>query len=103
MFAEYTKKRIQLFEAQGYCPPKITKLLESKGIVVSQRGLAKFLLQVKVTGLTARHAGSGRPTNLTAEVKSVIEMAMRNDDKTTVVHLHELLVSKEHNGHSAPY
>lgn len=97
VFTEYTKKRILLFQAQGYRPPKIAKILEGEGIVVSRRGVAKFLSRVRATGLTARRAGSGRPTKLTAEVKEIIEAAMRNDDETTAVQLHALLVSKGHN------
>ena len=47
--AEYAK-RIVLFEAEGYRPPTMAKMLESDGIFVSRRGVAKFLLQVKATG-----------------------------------------------------
>ena len=47
--AEYAK-RIVLFEAEGYRPPTMAKLLESEGIFVSIRGVAKFLLRVKATG-----------------------------------------------------
>ena len=43
VLAEYTK-RIVLFEAEGYRPPTIAKMLESEGIFVSRRGVAKFLL-----------------------------------------------------------
>ena len=39
-----------LFETEGYRPPTIAKTLESEGIFVSRRGVAKFLLQVKATG-----------------------------------------------------
>ena len=42
--AEYTKKRIVLFEAEGDRPPTIAKMLESKGIFISTWGVAKFLL-----------------------------------------------------------
>ena len=31
-----------LFEAEGYRPPTIAKMLKSKGIFVSRRGVAKF-------------------------------------------------------------
>ena len=43
-------KRIVLFEAEGYCPPTIAKMLGSEGIFVSRRGVAKFSLQVKAAG-----------------------------------------------------
>ena len=35
-------KRIVLFEAKGYHPPTIAKMLKSEGIFVSRRGVAKF-------------------------------------------------------------
>ena len=92
----YAKKRIVLFEAEGYRPPKIAKMLESEGIFVSRRGVDKFLLRVKATGSITRQAGSGRPTKLTREVKKVVEEAMRNDDETTAVQLHAILVDKQH-------
>ena len=40
-----------LFEVEGYRPPAIAKMLESEGIFISRRGVAKFLLRVKATGL----------------------------------------------------
>ena len=49
VLAEYAK-RIVLFEAGGYRPPTINKMLESEGIFVSRQGVAKFLLRVKATG-----------------------------------------------------
>ena len=47
--AEYLK-RIVLFDAEGYHPLTIAKMLESEGILVSRREVAKFLLRVKATG-----------------------------------------------------
>ena len=42
VLTEYAK-RIVLFEAEGYCPPTIAKMLKkSDGIFVSGRGVAKF-------------------------------------------------------------
>ena len=38
VLAEYAK-RIVLFEAEGYRPPTIAKMLESEGIFVSRRGV----------------------------------------------------------------
>ena len=49
VLAEYAKRMV-LFEAEGYRPPTIAKMLESEGIFVSRRGVAKFLLRVKATG-----------------------------------------------------
>ena len=50
VLVEYAKRMV-LFEAEGYRPPTIAKMLESEGIFVSRRGVAKFLLLVKAAGL----------------------------------------------------
>ena len=52
VLAEYAKRMV-LFEAEGYRPPIIVKMLESEGIFVSRRGVAKFLLRVKAAGSNA--------------------------------------------------
>ena len=49
VLAEYAKRMV-LFEAEGYRPLMIAKMLESEGIFVSRRGVAKFLLRVKAVG-----------------------------------------------------
>ena len=49
VLAEYAKRMV-LFEAEGYRPPTIVKMLESDGIFVIRRGVAKFLLRVKTAG-----------------------------------------------------
>ena len=49
VLAEYVKKMV-LFEAEGYRPLMITKMLESEGIFVSRWGVAKCLVQVKAAG-----------------------------------------------------
>ena len=41
VLTEYAK-RMALFEAEGYRPPTIAKMLKSEGIFVSRRGVAKF-------------------------------------------------------------
>ena len=96
VLTEYAKRRILLFEAESYRPPTISKMLKSEGIFISRQGVAKFLLRVKATGSITRQAGSGRPTKLTREVKEIVEEAMRNDDETTAVQLHGILVDKQH-------
>ena len=58
--------------------------------------MAKFLLRVKATGSITRQAGNGRPTKLTREVKEIVEEAMRNDDESTAVQLHAILIDKQH-------
>ena len=52
VLAEYAKRMV-LFEAEGYRPSTIAKMLESEGVFISRRGVAKFLLQVKASGLNA--------------------------------------------------
>ena len=49
VLAEYAKW-MALLEAEGYRTPTIAKMLESEGILVSRRGVAKFLLRVKAAG-----------------------------------------------------
>ena len=71
-------------------------MLKSEGIFISRQGVAKVLLRVKATGSITRQTGSGIPTKLTREVKEIVEEAMRNDDETTAVQLHAILVDKQH-------
>ena len=42
-------------------------------------------------GNIQRYSGSGRPLKITAEVKSIVEERMQEDDETTVHQLHSLL------------
>ena len=42
VLTEYAKGDGALFEAEGYRPPTIAKMLKSEGIFVSRRGVAKF-------------------------------------------------------------
>ena len=43
VLAEYTELEDSvLFEAEGYRPPRIAKMLKSEGIFVSRRGVALF-------------------------------------------------------------
>ena len=52
ILTEYAK-RIVLFEAEGYRPPTIAKMLKSEGIFVSRRGVVKFYLEYTLTYLFA--------------------------------------------------
>ena len=51
--------------------------------MASRRGIAKFLANFIESGSVARKARSGRPLNVTAEVRKIIEEAMCTDGKTT--------------------
>ena len=61
VFTENTKQRILFYHQRGGIrPPQIKRLLqEAEGIVVSTRGVAKFIQRYAVSGTTARRPGSG--------------------------------------------
>ena len=94
VFTAYTKRRILLYHGQGLCAPTIATLLEDEGITVSRRGVAKFILRLKVTGSINRRGGSGRRSKQTAAVKAIVEEAMRADDETTATQLRAILIAK---------
>ena len=94
VFSTYIKRRILFHHANGYHAPTITDKLRDEGIVVSQKGVSNFLLQVEQTCSTTRHPGSGRPSKQTEHIWKTIESTMRADDETTVKQLHEQLISQ---------
>ena len=96
VFTEYTKKRILFYHAKGHHAPKIAKLLEEEGVVVSRRGVHAFLVRVQQTGDIARRPGNGRRSKRTDEVKEVVETAMRADDETTAKELQAKLTDAGH-------
>ena len=51
-------------------------------------------VHAKATGFIGRRAGSGRRSKQTADVKAIMEEAMRADDETTAVRLRAILISK---------
>ena len=55
-------------------------------------GIHKFLQKHRETNNIERRPGSGRPTKITAPVKALAEQRMRDDDETTAVQLHALLL-----------
>ena len=60
VFTEYTKQRILFYHQHGIRPPQIKRLLqEAEEIVVSTRGVAKFIERYAASGTTARRPGSG--------------------------------------------
>ena len=97
MYSAYTKQRIVFYDAQNFKPPTIQQLLlTNEGIVTSRHGIAKFLKVYKLTGTIDRRHGSGRPSKASEEVRKIVEEQMRNDDETTAIQLHRLLVTKGH-------
>ena len=91
VFGDYTKRRILFYYNKGYYAPTIVGLLQKENIQVSRRGVGDFIIRFKQTGNITRRAGSGRPSKLTEDVKTIIEAAMRDDDETTVKELLEQL------------
>ena len=60
----------------------------------SRVGVHKFLRRFDESGCLMRKPGSGRPTKVTMEVKTVVEEQMRQDDETSAYQLHTILTSK---------
>ena len=59
-------------------------------------GIHKLLQKHRVTNNIERRPGSGRPTKMTAPVKALVEQQTRDDDETTAVQLHALLLCHGH-------
>ena len=94
VYTNYKKQRILYFDFDGVKPPTIAARLREEGMKASRRGIAKFIHHYEQTGTIARKPGSGRPTKITAEIKSIVEQQMQRDDETSAVQLHALLQSK---------
>ena len=93
VFDDYTKQRILFYCFKGTRAPTIARLLEDEGIVVSRRGVAKFLKHYSATGSICRRQGSGRKTKITEDIKRIVDQQMTVDDKTTATQLHVLLTN----------
>ena len=61
-------------------------------MTANQMGIHKFLQKHRETNDIERRPGSGRPAKMTAAVKALVEWQMRDDDETTAVQLHALLL-----------
>ena len=66
------------------------------GLIANRMGIHKFLQKHRETNNIERRPGSGRPTKMTAPVKALVEQQMRDDDETTAVQLHALLLRHGH-------
>ena len=97
VFTTYKRIRILHYHFQGYKPSAISRNLRAENLTASKRGIAKFLKKYEETGSIARRPGSGRPSKVTAAVKSLVEEQMKRDDETTAHQLHVLLKSKGFN------
>ena len=80
----------------GYKPLTICHMLREEGLTVNQMGIHKLLQKHRVTNNIERRPGSGRPTKMTAPVKALVEQQTRDDDETTAVQLHALLLCHGH-------
>lgn len=97
VFSDYIKLRIVFFYSYlGYRPSRIKTLLEYEGILVSSRGVAKFINRYLATGSIARQPGSGRKTKVTPQIQQIVENQMRTDDETTASQLHVILAQLGH-------
>ena len=76
VFSEYKLQRILYYSVQGFKGPTISHLLEEEGLHASRVGVAKFLKKFQQTGSIARRPGSGRPSNIAAEIKALVEQKM---------------------------
>ena len=92
VYSRFKKQRIlQLYLSKNLRAPTITKIMEEEGMIVSRRGVLKFLKRYIITGTIARQPGCGRPSLVTEEIKQIVEVQMRLDDETTAYQLHTLL------------
>ena len=82
---------------QGVKPYTIIKLLEAEKMQASKWGVAKFLKKICETGTIAHWVMSGRPSEIMAKIKSLVEHQMQVDDETTAIQLHRLLTEKGYN------
>ena len=96
MYSRYKRQRILHFARMGYKPPTICHMLREEGLIANRMGIHKFLEKHRETNNIERRPGSGRPTKMTAPVKALVEQRMRDDDETTAVQLHALLLRHGH-------
>ena len=94
VFTDYQKQRILYHYLQGYRAPTICQLLKEEKLRASRVGIAKFLKRYEETGGITRLPGSGRPSKITAEIKAMVEERMREDDETSAIQLHAMLVAR---------
>ena len=94
VFSEYKLQWILYFCLQGYKAPTISCLLAEEGLCTSRVGIAKFLKKYQQTGNISRRPGSGRPSKIMTEIKTLVEQKMCDDDETTAVQLYTML--KDH-------
>ena len=65
-YSDYTN----YYHRQGLKPGDISRKLKQEGIKATGRGIAKFLAKFIESGSVARKPGSGRPSKVTAAVRT---------------------------------
>ena len=93
VYSWYIKKRIIYYYEQGHCAPSIGRLLLEEDIVAFKVGITKLIGRYKQSGTIVRCPGSGRPTVIIPEIKTIAEEKMRSDDEITAEQLHVFLTS----------
>lgn len=96
VYSSYVKKRVLYLSRKGKRSPTIARILQREGLAVTRRGIQKFLQRFRTHGTIHRLPGSGRPSKITEEVKSIVEEEMRRDDETTAIQLFHILKEKHH-------
>ena len=96
MYSRYKRQRILHFVWMGYNGLTICYMLREEDLIANRMGIHKFLQKHRETNNIERRPGSGRPTKMTAPVKALVEQRMRDDDETTAVQLHALLLRHGH-------
>ena len=86
VYSTYKQQRIMFHYLQGHKVPTICRLLQEEHLGASRVEIDKFLKKFRETGTIARRPGSGCPSKVTEEIKSL-------DDETSAVQLHRLLSS----------
>ena len=96
MYSKCKRQQILYFARMGYKPSTICRMLWEEGLIANRMGIHKFLRKNRETNNVKRRPGSGRPTKMKVAVKVLIERQMRDDDETTVVQLHALVLGHGH-------
>ena len=96
VFSSYKKLWIVFFYRKGLKAPAIGKRLLEEGMVASRPGIHDFLKRYAATGSISQKQGSGRKCKITEAIKAIVEKQMREDNETSALQLHRLLLSKGH-------
>ncbi len=90
VYTRYQKQRIlHLHLVLHLKPPTIINVLEQEGIIVSRRGVFKFLKRFHERGTTVLQGSQGVVGLVSSQL--IVEDQMRRDDETTAYQLHFLL------------